>query len=140
MCHPGQLLLLPGTPTGSAGTGQERVSSVWQHAQNVAPDGPISWMLWDITEMPLRWMDDNRTLLYSWGRQEADRDLCMSFGGSCFPLPGVYLQALSALTALVAQTRTTGMTPSTQLSMAGSFGQKLWVHAWLIQTGRLMDR
>jgi hypothetical protein len=24
--------------------------------QNVAPDGPVTWMLMDITSTPLRWM------------------------------------------------------------------------------------
>jgi hypothetical protein len=28
----------------------------WVCSQNAAPDGPVTWMLMDITSAPLRWM------------------------------------------------------------------------------------
>ncbi|KAJ9534957.1 hypothetical protein QJQ45_029626, partial [Haematococcus lacustris] len=49
------------------------------YMQNVAPDGPISWMMWDIVEMGLRWQDDNRTLISSWGVQKPEEATMMSF-------------------------------------------------------------
>jgi hypothetical protein len=39
-------------------------------------------MLWDITEMPLRLLDDERKLLLSWGKQKEQDPLCISFGES----------------------------------------------------------
>ncbi|GFH24872.1 uncharacterized protein HaLaN_22742, partial [Haematococcus lacustris] len=49
------------------------------YMQNVAPDGPISWMMWDVVEMGLRWQDDNRTLISSWGVQKPEEATMMSF-------------------------------------------------------------
>jgi hypothetical protein len=41
-------------------------------------------MLWDISEMPLRLLDDGRQLLLSWGVQKKDAYMCISFGGFRF--------------------------------------------------------
>ena len=39
--------------------------------QNAAPDGPVTWMLKEVAERPLRLLDDDMATLSTWSSQRA---------------------------------------------------------------------
>eukprot|EP00798_Chlamydomonas_sp_ICE-L_P022985 gene22985-30173_t len=51
----------------------------WVYVQNAAPDGPVAWMFQRVTELPLRWMDDNFSFLKTLGRMKEGDGMCLTF-------------------------------------------------------------